>query len=435
MRLLGLLIILASVLAPLFAFQQLALVHPSAAIIGQYLGVVALIVMAFGQLLATRLSVIEWVFGPLDKTYVLHKWLGIAAVVTMLLHDNVGAEIKNLGPKGTFADLGEELGELGMNGVLILIGISLALFIPYNWWRWTHKLIGAFFVLSALHFAMVDKPFSTTDPLGLYVLAFCLMGVLSYAFTLLPMRLRPKYAYTVSNIAPSGDAVAITLTPSAAPLRHRAGQFAFFSFSKSRLHEVHPFTISSAPDKDGTLRLTVKALGDYTKRLGANLTVGTEVAVQGPFGRFGARGKAPQVWVGAGIGVTPFAALMAAWEEDQAPVDMFYVYRDAKSAAHLDELKARAAQLSNVTLHCIETHNGKRPDAEMIAQMATHPLKNAKVLYCGPAGLRDALSKDLRAHGVSRRRFHYEEFEIRSDFWPLDRINVPAKAWIAKLGF
>ncbi|MEM5475642.1 hypothetical protein [Pacificibacter sp. AS14] len=73
-----------------------------------------------------------------------------------------------------------------MNGILVLVGLSLALFIPYHWWKLTHKFIGGFFVLSAVHFMLIIKPFALSDPIGLYVTAFCVLGMVSYVITLLP---------------------------------------------------------------------------------------------------------------------------------------------------------------------------------------------------------------------------------------------------------
>ncbi|MEP2781484.1 MAG: ferredoxin reductase family protein [Pseudoruegeria sp.] len=436
MRPIGLLIILASCLVPIFGFAQLAQIHPSSPLLGQYLGIVSLIMMALGQFLATRLRLVEWIFGPMDKTYVLHKWLGIVAVITMLLHDNIGAKIKGLGPKGAWDDFGEGLGEQGMNGILILVGLSVALFIPYHWWRLTHRIIGVFFILSVLHFVMIDKPFATTDPLGLYTLAICAIGVASYAYTQVPLRLKPKSMYTVTDVVTTGGATEITLKPGAKSMRHRAGQFAFFSFQTPDLKEVHPFTISCAPNNDGMLSITVKDLGAYTHALKTKVKNGTSVAVQGPFGRFSPpRGKAPQIWIAAGIGITPYIAMLETRGPEDAPIEMFYTFRGRQNAPHLEALQINAAQRANVTLHLVDTSTADRLTAAHIAQQSNYDVSQSKVLYCGPTALRKALSQDLQKLGVAKRRFHYEEFEIRSAFWPLERINEPAQKFVKKLDF
>jgi len=66
-------------------------------------------------------------------------------------------------------------------------------------------------------------------------------------------------------------------------LRARAGQFFGWRFlTRDRWWEVHPFSLSAAPDGE-RLRITVKDRGDFTARIGA-LRPGTRVVV----GRTGA---------------------------------------------------------------------------------------------------------------------------------------------------
>ena len=51
----------------------------------QYSGVVGITVMSLAMILAARPRIAERLFGGLDKTYRLHKWLGIAALSTSVL--------------------------------------------------------------------------------------------------------------------------------------------------------------------------------------------------------------------------------------------------------------------------------------------------------------------------------------------------------------
>lgn len=50
------------------------------ALFSQYLSTLALILMAWAQIMATRAAGIEALMGPLDRVYVLHKWSGIIAM-------------------------------------------------------------------------------------------------------------------------------------------------------------------------------------------------------------------------------------------------------------------------------------------------------------------------------------------------------------------
>ena len=214
-------------------------------------------------------------------------------------------------------------------------------------------------------------------------------------------------------------------------MRHRAGQFAFFEFNKLGLTEPHPFTISSAPNADGTLRVTAKALGNFTHKLPKRLEIGTPVNVQGSFGRFGSsRTKKPQIWIGGGIGITPFTALLETWDDTKPHVDLFYSFRGTENAPHLDALIAQSTALPNVTLHAIDTkHYGRLTAAKITAASGTDLSKHI-LLYCGPKQMRNSLKSDLSEFGLRKRRFHYEEFEIRTDVWPISWINAKVYKYI-----
>lgn len=100
---------------------------------------------------------------------------------------------------------------------------------------------------------------------------------------------------------------------------HRAGDYVFLRIPELARFEWHPFTISSAPEKPN-LTVHVRTLGNWTSAL-RRLVEGKHAAgdgrplrchVDGPYGTpsnhiFESRRA---VLVGAGIGVTPFAAIL-----------------------------------------------------------------------------------------------------------------------------
>ena len=400
------------------------LAHDAVAVFSQYVGIVALVLMGLAQVISTRLRGVEAVFGPLDRAYVLHKWIGIGALAAILFHDTVDAEVAALGPDGLLEEIGETLGELSLYGILVLIVITLVTFVPYHHWRRTHKFMGAFFAAGAVHFMLEAKPFTLGSGLGIYTLFWCVLGVAAYAYTLLPYGLvRGRNRYRVEAVEPEGDSLAVTLAPEGRGIRHRAGQFLFLQITEPALSEVHPFTISAAPADDRRLRCTIRPLGDWSTRLGAELRPGMTARVEGPFGHFGAvPPSARQIWIAAGIGVTPFVALAA---EAAGRVDLFYSVRRREDAAHLAELEALSASRPGFTLHLVETSSMPRLSAAAI-HAAAGPLEDAQVLYCGPRPLRDALMADLVAQGLPAAAFHYEHFDIRSAY---DVVQLAEHAW------
>ncbi|MCV5696582.1 ferric reductase, partial [Escherichia coli] len=57
------------------------------------------------------------------------------------------------------------------------------------------------------------------------------------------------------------------------------------------------------------LVIAVRALGDHTRQLVAEARAGDGVVVTGPYGAFVApQGGGRALWLGAGIGITPFVA-------------------------------------------------------------------------------------------------------------------------------
>lgn len=416
MRPLGLLIIALALLSPLIGYIPLAARYDVIPLISQYIGIVALVAMAFAQILATRLAGLEMIFGGLDRIYVLHKWLGIGGLAAVLIHDTIDADLPALGRETRLHDFAETLGEVSLYGFVALVLITIVTFIPYNLWRWTHKLMGAFFVASVAHYALIMKPIANTDPVGLSILIICGLGVVSWVYALLPYGLfQGRAAYRIADIDKEGSSVAVTLEPKGKGIAHQAGQFAFVRFGHEGVSETHPFTISGAPQKDRTLRFTVKALGDDTRNFARRLAVGQSAKVSRAYGHFRAyKGEKPSVWIAAGVGITPFAAFAGELEKHSGPVHLVYCVRDASDAAHLDALREAAQNHSSFTLHLFESSKGQRLTTDSLAERVDVDWRQTRVAYCGPEALRETLRKGLIAKGLKRRHFAFEAFEIRS---------------------
>ncbi|WP_229400563.1 ferredoxin reductase domain-containing protein [Limosilactobacillus reuteri] len=95
---------------------------------------------------------------------------------------------------------------------------------------------------------------------------------------------------------------------------YQAGDFYFLSFRnvKGISKEPHPFSVSSAPlNKPHEVSFMIHRLGDFTQKI-ANIPIGTEVKLEGPFGMFNDEVKAdksPVILYGLGSGVAPLISL------------------------------------------------------------------------------------------------------------------------------
>lgn len=416
MRIFGLVLIAVACLVPVIWFAPLAAERDPIAVFSQYIGTAALILMGINQFLATRAPGVESVFGPLDRIYVLHKWLGVIAMVCLGLHDIIDAEMNGL-RGGPLAGIAEDIGEVSLYGLLILVLASVITFIPYHLWKWSHRLIGVFFFMGAFHYFFIEKPFSNFDPLGLYVSAFCLLGIVSYVWMSVLRPMAPRgHGYTVAAVRHLGGLTEVELAPKGRGLRHKPGQFAFLALKGAGLSEEHPFTLSSAPREDRSLRFSVKDLGDYTRRLRRELKVGMEATVSGPFGHFSMpSGRDPQVWIGAGVGITPFLAFAESLKSrETGPVKLYYCVRERDDIPYAVELERIAEQAGNLELVIVNSNEGVRLTPDRIAADLGGDLSRAHVFFCGPVAMRKALRNGLVLKGLRASRFHFEQFEMRT---------------------
>jgi predicted ferric reductase len=370
--------------------------------------------------------------------YRLHKWLGIAALLSALTHWLLAQGPKWLvglgwlsrparGPRPVGApaegwlgfvqgqrSLAESLGEWAFYAAALLMLLALWRRFPYRLFFKTHRLLALAFVPLAWHSLILLKPAYWSRGLG-PALALLMAAALVAALQVLLRRVALERQVV-------GEVAAITRHPALDVLEleirfkgqwpgHQAGQFAFVT-----LHEdegPHPYTISSAWTGDGRIAFIIKALGDYTASLGGRTRVGDVLRVEGPYGRFNFEGQARrQIWIGAGIGITPFVARMKALAQtpDGRSIDLFH--STAVYDAHAISLLERDAAAAGVRLQVLWDERDGRLDAARL--MAAVPQwREADVWFCGPSGFGQALRQGLLAQGLAPERFHQELFEMR----------------------
>ena len=120
-----------------------------------------------------------------------------------------------------------------------------------------------------------------------------------------------------------------------------------------------------------------------------------------------------QIWIGGGIGITPFIARMKqqlAGKPSGQCIELFHSTTELapEALAKLTE-DAAAAQ---VNLHVmIDSRDGYLTGDKLRA--AVPDWQTASVWFCGPAGFGTALRRDLVASGLPSRAFHLELFNMR----------------------
>lgn len=407
------------------------------AVLMQYSGVLGMGVMSLAMWLALRPVWLEPALGGLDKMYRLHKWLGISGLVLAVSHWLLAEGTKwAVGwgwlarpvrgprpalPEGSWQQwlsgqrgLAEGVGEWAFYAAALLMVLALVKRFPYRWFAKTHRLLAVAYLALVLHSVVLLTFEHWASTLG-WVMAVLMAGG-SYA------AVRVLLGRVGVHRRVQGQVVGVHTLPDLQVLRldvqlqpgwpgHRAGQFAF-----AVLHPgegAHPFTLTSAWRGDGRLGFIIKALGDYTGTLAQRVAVGDAITVEGPYGRFDFQGEPRrQIWVGGGIGITPFVARMRALAEhsDGKTIDLFHTTAvlDPQAMALLQA----DAEAAGVRLHVLhDSRDGVLTAARLVAQVPGW--QEADVWFCGPTGFGHALRAGLADLGLPAGRFHQELFEMR----------------------
>jgi len=196
-------------------------------------------------------------------------------------------------------------------------------------------------------------------------------------------------------------------------LAARPGQFFLWRFlDRHRWWSAHPFSLSAAPD-GRSLRITVKAAGDFTSRIGS-LSPGTRVVAEGPLGLFTdeVRRRDKALLIAGGIGVTPVRALA-----ERIDGDIVIVYRvlredDAVLRGELESLSARRGMRLEVVAGDHATSEGRRLLSPSHLLDLVPDVADRDVYVCGPPGMTAAIEQSVRRAGVPRRQIHAERFAL-----------------------
>jgi len=390
-------------------------------------GLGSFVLMSLIMLLAVRPLWLEKRLQGLDKMYRLHKWAGIWAIGLAAAHYLIDLSKDLLrmfferGAKGervetfleVFRSAAKDLGEWSMWILAIMLVLTLWQRFPYHIWRYTHKALSVIYLVIVFHSIVLAPAGWWLAPAGVLLALTAAVGVYAAIVALTGNIGRTRrYAGTVLSVKQHPGEVLEVTCQLPKQWSHRPGQFAFLTFD--RFEGAHPFTVRSADLADGQVVFAIKALGDYTTRLQTELEAGRKVIAEGPYGYFDLQLQGDeQVWVGAGIGVTPFIAWLESLRDqpEQAPkATLFYCVDNVEDAVFVEQLQRLAAAVPNVTLRVHYSDEQGFLCAEQALQGLS---ENAQVWFCGPQGFADAIHKGMQELGCPAGNFHKEYFQMR----------------------
>lgn len=394
--------------------------HFERAYAGEIIGSVNIVLMSFALFLSTRPKWAEPYFGGLDKMYVTHRRVATTAFLLIFVH------VLTVPITLSGWALGNYLAVIAFTGIVSIILVSLAPRIAflnqltggtYDGWKNLKKYIGVFFIIAFIHALTVPRPLDAFIAIN-WVQVFFIIGAVSYLYTEVFGKFFKKYVpYTVEAVNhPNGSTTEVILRPKQDSIpKQRAGQFLFVRFPKGgTLDESHPFTISSAPHED-VLRVTVKASGDFTRALYAQLKPGMEAVVEGAYGMFDYKtGGQKQIWIAGGIGLTPFLSFLRDMDGNlNHDVDFYYTVRHKEEALFLNEIETAAQKNPRLKTHIRFSATDGPLTLEEIAKNAGGEVADRHVYLCGPLPMVQAFERKFLSLGVPAKNIHYEEFNFR----------------------
>lgn len=407
----------------------------------QYSGVLGIMVMSVAMILATRPVWLEPWLGGMDKSYRLHKWLGIGALVITALHWWMAKGTKWMvgwgwlekperGPRSeqvlpalqewlnSQRGLAESIGEWAFYAVVIFIALALIKRFPYRLFRKTHLWISLAYLLLVFHSLILVKYDYWAQPIGWLTLVMMIGGSWS-AVMVLAGRVgqKRKVDGTITSLNQYQNTLEGQITLDQETRKwpgHTPGQFAFVTSDPAE--GAHPYTIASAWNPaDSQLTFIVKELGDWTSQLKQRLRTGLPVQIEGPYGCFDfTDNKEQQIWVAAGIGIPPFIArmehLIQHKLQERQIIDLFFSMEQPD--ADLIRKVSHLSRQADVNLHLIISSQQGRLAPEQVRDQVPG-WREASLWFCGPKKFGQIIRSDFHQHGIHHSAIHQELFEMR----------------------
>jgi predicted ferric reductase len=382
--------------------------------------------MAIAMLAVVRAHALEPVFGGLDRSVRLHRILGPAALLLLIAHIlflalmevQSGASIANLFI-AFWSDSTRSVDIIVFYVLVVLGALAYDRRMSYERWLSVHRIIGLVFLGGAAHAAVEPGTIADFEPLRTWIVMLILAGAAAWLYRVVMFnRLGPRFPYRLETVDDRGaNVIDLVMRPIARRMMYEPGTFVFLRVPslEGQRKELHPFSISSSP-VDRNLRISIRTIGDFTRRLPA-LRPGTPVDVYGPFGGFTSHRFAPfrrLVCVGAGIGITPFLGMLAfeLSNHDFRRIWLYYVVRNEQDAVYDPEIRASYMKAeSYIDYELWHTASRGRITAARIASDVA--MEDYAVMLCGQVAFISDLARQFRALGLPPDRIITEEFEFR----------------------
>ena len=200
---------------------------------------------------------------------------------------------------------------------------------------------------------------------------------------------------------------------------YEPGQFCTFRIHLGDVEHLRSYSMSSAPETDSDLTVTVKRVADgiISNWFLDHVSVGDVLETTKPAGVFCLRdSQMPVVAFCGGSGITPVMAIIKrALVSTQRRITLVYANRDLDSTIFLDSLRRLSAEYPDrlETRYHLDVESGFI-EAEPIAEVCANH-SDADFYICGPTPFMDLAESTLLGAGVSPRQIFIERFAVAGD--------------------
>jgi predicted ferric reductase len=423
----------------------------------------ATVLMCCCIILSTRWRFLERYFGGLDKVYQVHKRLGKWSFCLIPLHPiflavdrlpDIPAFLQAmwfLDPRGDRYLWGQNVGVAAFLGFAALMAITLWVKIAYHRWKRTHEFLGLVLLVVGVHIFVVSADVAAYPVLAGWL--YALLGLAFSSFVYIQFFYRkwgPRFDYVVAGIERVSEILEVTLAPKDQRMDFRPGQFVYLVIRKPGITpEPHPYSIACGYNLEAQLKLGIKQVGDHTQTLDL-LSIGDPVTLYGPYGHFSdsfLRADRDCVFVGAGIGVTPFIGMwhvalhseerytqnqitepirklhpeiLKTWRSPR--VSLFYVCRTLAEASFDNDIRGEVIssklhgfpQLEKRGHHYelyLSSRQG-RISADYIDRQTSGGIQEKYIFLCGLSPMVDDLIRQFKAMGLKNQQIVVEDFNL-----------------------
>ncbi|AEV95655.1 FAD-dependent oxidoreductase [Pediococcus claussenii] len=381
------------------------------------LGAIAYVWFLVAIYLSTRPKWLDRLIG-LPSIYFIHGILSILAILLAYVHKTQTSSAGWIKNTGNWAF---DLFFAVMCYSLIFLAGWLTTRIPLlNWIKiqfekffkhevsvWLHRLNIVAVILVFIHVQLISYITHMTGFILLFD-AYSIIALIAYSFHKLrnARLLHHGRVQSVEEIAKNFYQVRVKI---ARPQKFNinAGDFVFIKFPHiQKMKELHPFSVSSAPDNNGIITLAIRGDGDFSKMV-KDLDKDEVVQIDGGYGRFSAmineNPSSNLTLITGGSGIVPMVSIVSKHADKN--IKVYYSAHQRENLIFLEELKKVEKSHPNIELH-IQAGRFKQDEIWNTNRSS----QNTLYLISGPLGLGRHWKHFLLNQGIPTDHILFEEF-------------------------